>query len=90
MVVLLVVLHHFYCLVCHWVMCGQICCGELAKMEGVPNLRVVLGEGLLGEGGGLLVDSSIVRLMLRVSSCRENRIGRCVLWECHKKGVVGF
>jgi len=84
-VVLLVVPHH-----CHWVMVGQMCCGELAKMAGVLNLRVVLGGVLLGEGGGLLVDSSIVRFMLRVSSCGENRIGQCVLWECHKKGVVGF
>ena len=70
MVVLLVVPHH-----CHWVKGGQMCCGELARMAGIPNLRVVLGGGLLGEGGGLLVDPSIVHLMLRVSSCGENRIG---------------
>ena len=75
---------------CHWVMGGQMCCGELARMAGVPNLRAVLGGVFLGEGGGLLVDPSIVCLMLCVSSCGENRIGRCVLWGCHKKGVVGF
>ena len=96
-VVLLVVLqfclwvsHHCYCLVCHWVVGGQMCCGKLAKIVRVPNLRVVPGVRLLGEGGGLLVGPSIVCLMLRVSSCGESHIGRCVLWECHKRGVVGF
>ena len=89
-VVLLVVLGHCYRLVCHWVMGGQMCCGELTKIAGVPNLWVVLGGGLLGEGGGLIVDPSIVRLMLCVFSCGENRIGRCVLWACHEKGVVCF
>ena len=39
-VVLLAVPHH-----CHWVMGGQMCCGKLARMSGVPNLWVVLGGG---------------------------------------------
>jgi hypothetical protein len=59
-------------------------------MVGAPNLQVVLGAVLLGEVGGLLVGTSIVCLMLRVSSCRESRVGQCVLWECHKRGVIGF
>ena len=96
-VVLLVVLrfclwvsHYCYCLGCPWVVGGWMCCGGLAKMVGAPNLRVVLGAVLLGEVGGLLVGTSIVCLMLRVSSCGESRVGRCVLWECHERGVVGF
>ena len=65
-------------------------CGGLAKMVGDPNLRVGPGVVLLGGGGGLRVGSNIVRLTLRVSSCGESRIGQCVLWECHERGVVGF
>ena len=83
--VLLVVPHH-----CHWVMVGQMCCGELAKMVRAPSLRVVPGVVLLGEGGDLLIGPSIVCLMLCVSSFGGSRIGQCVLWECHKRGVVGF
>ena len=67
-----------------------MCCGGLAKMVGALNLWVVLGVVLFGEGGNLLVGPSIVCLMLCVSSFGGSRIGQCVLWECHKKGGVGF